>query len=411
MTHTISKAVGTIALSAFLIFSISSCTSEQAANNYDSSSFPIALDNGMHIQAPMQFKNLEVYLITGSADLGNDYTILTDAMNSEQVKVIETGSVNELSISSSSQRAVYVNAGDIVKGGKQDRTLGTDLIVEAMSEPQPVASFCVESGRWQQRGSEELAYFSANDRGLSSRKLKIAAQKEQDQSMVWAEVSNSTYALNSTLSEASDARVDITMNASGSSLELALSSEELEEFKEDYHSYYEDALSKHDDAIGLAYAINGEVFAIDIYNSQVLFADLWPKLIDATIVEAIGEWQGDSVEIAYADPSQLTEIYSADFSKEEVRELNDRTRHISTETSDCYRFETIDKGKDDTWTHISFIKADTSMHYPSRQGMRIDEQSNEAVTIQSFYMDDASYVESEEANANVEELLDEPIER
>lgn len=368
---------------------LTNCDSSPAghAENYDASSFPIALDNGMEIQSPFQFKNLEVYLITGSASNKEDYAILSEAMNKEMVEVSETGTVSELQISSNSQRTVYINAGDIVKGGKQDRTLAYDLIVEGMSEPQPVASFCVESGRWQQRGDEEVGKFSGNYRGLASRNLKIAAQKEMDQGKVWAEVSNTTYALNSTLKDEVSEDIDITANASSSSLDLALSSEELEEFKKEYQTFYQDMLDKHPNAVGLAYAINGEVFAIDIYNNQKLFADLWPKLIDATIVEAIAEFQGDTVQVTYADPNELMALYNADYSKEEVKELNDRTRNIATETNDCFRFETIDKGQEDKWTHISFIKADPEMAINDRSGRGNFFETSEQVNVNDYVED------------------------
>ena len=48
---------------------------------------------------------------------------------------------------------VFIQAGEILRGGRQDRTLGVDFVVPAMSK-LPVPSFCVESGRWHRRGAE-----------------------------------------------------------------------------------------------------------------------------------------------------------------------------------------------------------------------------------------------------------------
>ena len=65
----------------------------------------------------------------------------------------ETGQVNELAIENvSPDRAVFVQAGDIVKGGRQDRVFSQDLVLKPRSGRVPIDAFCVESGRWRQRG-------------------------------------------------------------------------------------------------------------------------------------------------------------------------------------------------------------------------------------------------------------------
>ena len=43
--------------------------------------------------------------------------------------------------------AILVCAGTIVKGGKQDRQIGQDFVVQAETTVN-VESFCVEQGRW-----------------------------------------------------------------------------------------------------------------------------------------------------------------------------------------------------------------------------------------------------------------------
>jgi len=63
-------------------------------------------------------------------------------MERKAVIVHETSEVNELSIENVSQtEEVLVQAGDIVKGGDQDRVLAVDLIMPARSGKVPIAAF------------------------------------------------------------------------------------------------------------------------------------------------------------------------------------------------------------------------------------------------------------------------------
>ena len=49
-----------------------------------------------------------------------------------------------------------MQSGDIVKGGQQDRVLTVSLMLPPKSGRIPIASFCVEQGRWPARGKEDV---------------------------------------------------------------------------------------------------------------------------------------------------------------------------------------------------------------------------------------------------------------
>ena len=83
---------------------------------------------------------------------------------------------------------VFVQSGDIVRGGQQDRVLAVDLIVPARSGKISIAAFCVESGRWEKRGDEEAGKFNGSSDRIASRDLKIAANGSKSQSEVWKKV-------------------------------------------------------------------------------------------------------------------------------------------------------------------------------------------------------------------------------
>src|SRR5687768_12030165 len=83
------------------------------------------------IDEPAIYKNLAVFLIHGEDQAGvGDILTLQEAMAKDVLVVHETSNVNELLVENrSSQFDVFIQAGDIVKGGKQDRVLAVDVIV------------------------------------------------------------------------------------------------------------------------------------------------------------------------------------------------------------------------------------------------------------------------------------------
>ena len=104
------------------------------------------------LSGPYTHENLTIYLIHGEDKLkGKAPLTLDEALEQKKVIVYETKEVNNLSIENVSDEDVFIMAGEIVKGGRQDRLLQYDLIVSAKSGKMPLPAFCVESGRWTQR--------------------------------------------------------------------------------------------------------------------------------------------------------------------------------------------------------------------------------------------------------------------
>ena len=121
-------------------------------------------------------------------------------MEQKCVIVHETGNVGQLEIENLSDVLdLYVQAGDVVKGGRQDRTLGVDFVLPAKSGRVPVPSFCVESGRWRSRASEDVHSFSSSKSYLASKKLRMAAKMRKSLAEVWDKVAETQEALGQAL--------------------------------------------------------------------------------------------------------------------------------------------------------------------------------------------------------------------
>src|SRR5690349_23420732 len=144
---------------------------------------------GYSISGPYTHKNLTVFLVHGKDLLpGKNFLTLQEALAQKKVRVYETKDVNELAIRNFSNQDVYVQAGDIVRGGDQDRMISIDFIVPPRSGRMPIAAFCVESGRWSRRGDEQNAEFSSSVNMMATKDLKLAAKRERSQEAVWKNV-------------------------------------------------------------------------------------------------------------------------------------------------------------------------------------------------------------------------------
>src|SRR5262249_35167472 len=116
----------------------------------------------VRVSGPVIHENLAVYFIHGPSQPGPAPLTLDEGLRNGNVLVRETSNVNSLEIENLGDKPVFVQAGDIVKGGKQDRTLTVSLLLPPKSGAIPIASFCVEHGRWSPRAAENAAKFNSS---------------------------------------------------------------------------------------------------------------------------------------------------------------------------------------------------------------------------------------------------------
>src|SRR5262249_44051686 len=145
----------------------------------------------------------------------------------------------------------------------------------------PLSSFCVESGRWSQRGQESAGHFSNSNDQLATKELKLAAKYRNQQAEVWNRVAQAQEKL------ATNLKSSVKSNESASSLQLTLENKELLQAAGAYTKALSGIIEGDQDVIGYAFAINGKLNSADIYASSALFRKLWPKLLKAAAIEAI----------------------------------------------------------------------------------------------------------------------------
>ena len=87
------------------------------------------------VSGPYTHANLTVFLLHGPNTLPDQKLLtLQEALEQKKAIVHETSQVNELSVENlAGDTGLYLQSGDIVKGGKQDRAIAYDLILPPKS--------------------------------------------------------------------------------------------------------------------------------------------------------------------------------------------------------------------------------------------------------------------------------------
>src|SRR6266446_9848511 len=305
------------------------------------------------LEGPFTQGNLTVFLIHGQDKIkGQTFITLQEALVQRKVIVRETRSVNQLSIENVSREEVFVQSGDIVKGGQQDRMLVVDLILSPRSGKIPIAAFCVENGRWSRRGNEEVTTFNSSSNTVASREVKLAAKERGSQGEVWREVAAAQDKLSANVGG------DVKNEASPTSFQLALENKEVQKTADNYIDALSGIVNGKSDVIGYVFAINGKINSADIYASSVLFKKLWPKLLKASAIEAIAELRRG--EKFSAPPADAVRDFLDDSPKATAKEkdVSSRVQMVTRESSGSVSFETRDRAKSDAWVHRNVIKKD-----------------------------------------------------
>ena len=263
-------------------------------------------DEGSYwLSGPYAHDKLAVYLIHREGGYGGPVPLtLNEAMQQGLIEVIETGEVEELVVRNTGDHEVFIQSGDILKGGKQDRVLITSMIVPPGSGDLSVGVFCVERGRWSGRGGEEASGFSQSTVRLPSSNGRIAlfeqAQRwlapessgaawsdwsdgEDLQSRVWESVGEVQADLAWAMS------LDVADKRSPSSLQLSLENARLASALERYKANLGSLAQRNPDAVGYVFAIDGRIAGGDEFANDGLFRKLWPRQLTAAATEAIAD--------------------------------------------------------------------------------------------------------------------------
>lgn len=299
------------------------------------------------ISGPYTHQNLSVFFVHGRSGAVK-YLSLKEALDQKKVVVHETGQVNELAVENISNQAVFLQGGDIVRGGQQDRVISNDFVLPPKSGRLPVAAFCVELGRWKQRGNESAASFNSSREMAASLPVKLAALAEPNQASVWGEIEK----LQAVLARKVGLGDGVRARQSPSSLALTLESAPMEQAVRGYVEALNRAVDGKSDVVGVVFAVNGEANSGDVYASHELFASMWPKVLKAGAVEAV-RVRSSGKFTAAGTPAIEAFLSAGERGTEWATEVDRRIKLVKRESDREVSIESQERG---AWVHRSYIK-------------------------------------------------------
>jgi hypothetical protein len=243
---------------------------------------PVEVDvdgTAYHIQGPFAHQDLTVFLLCSDRQDEHDYLTLDEGLKQGLVTVTEQEHerVGALQLENQSNRPLYLQEGERLVGGKQDRTIITSLVIPPRSGKTSVPTFCVEHNRWVEGNKGRQFGFSVNP-ALAPKGVRGAAKVEGSQDRVWGCVAAQKVSANKTLQ----------CPNTNSSVNEMLDAPQVQAVSEEYAVALGRALDRAEngDAVGMAIVFNGKIEEVNLYPNRGLFRKLFPRLIRAYAVQA-----------------------------------------------------------------------------------------------------------------------------
>ncbi len=260
---------------------------------------------------PYRVRNLMVFpLYVSRTGDDYDYKSLDEAIDRGYLDVLEKGEgrVSEISVENKSKYYIFLMAGEIIGGGKQNRVIAADVLLRPHSGMVSIPVYCVERGRWVVKTKR---FYSENT--IVTNKLRKLAQEKNNQADVWKEVTD----------VASANRVS---SKTGNFQEIYADEEVQKRIK-----VYEDGLIRLPRrTVGIVATVNNRIVGADIFCNEKLFDKLWRKLLKANSLDAVTDYDDAKKIPSWLDRKAIAQflnrVYRAGFFDEDGVDLGKITK-------------------------------------------------------------------------------------
>ena len=232
---------------------------------------PVAeLIHHLVVHPARHYRGLTVFALTTRRVLDSyDYATLDESLRSGWLTISEVGqgSVPQVTVQNTSSRYIFLMAGELITGGKQNRTIADDVMVPPHSGPITIAVRCIEKGRWQGAASG----FGSKG-GVAAFGIRRQTQSGAGQERVWSEVDERLKALG--------------QSPTGQDLDAAVRSPQVQRVLGEYAEALLPALPRR--SVGLVVARGRAIVGTDVFCSARLFSKLRSKVMNAHALDVLG---------------------------------------------------------------------------------------------------------------------------
>jgi hypothetical protein len=288
---------------------------------------PVTVEADHTIGAGTSFGGLTVFpvLAKDQPDLGR-FVTLDQALEKKAAVVRETdasGSVNTLVIENKGDEGIFVLAGTVVKGGKQDRQIAQDFAI-GPKQTLAVDAFCVEPHRWDasRQGVATQNRFGTY-KTMATSGVRAAGQYKKNQLEVWSKVGevNQQNGKRSATGSLAASLEDGEIAAA----QLALAKKV---------GAFLDGVDPQREVVGMAYAVEGKVRGVRWFANHALYGLYREALFNTAALEAITAERASAGKPKSAAPPLTPEAVKAfidDIDRAQVNEerptLGDNVNH------------------------------------------------------------------------------------
>ncbi len=185
-----------------------------------------------------------------------------------QIKEKPQATVPELFVSNTGRRPIFLMAGELLWGGRQNRTLRKDMLLLPGARHIPAPVYCIEQRRWTGKTG---GFGSGNALAGTALRQQIAGEVEQ--SRVWKQVE-------------ADARANRVSSKSGD-LGAVYQDRAVQGRMEEYAREIKRRLPR--DIVGLVAVERSHIVSSDIFCNPRLFEKLKDKLLSSCVVHPVRE--------------------------------------------------------------------------------------------------------------------------
>jgi hypothetical protein len=224
----------------------------------------------------IEFKNLRIIPIRPKNGFGNKaphVISLSQAMKQGIATISERGTastenVHYLRINNHSDQTIYISSGEIVSGGRQDRIIAQDTLLEPNGRDQYISAMCVEELRW----SDKERKFSYEN--FANPALRKVLDESKNQVLIWREIAK----------QLGENKIP---NKSSAYLSR-IADKRMIQVNDDYYQYFHGRFRAADSTIvGFVCMTGDTVMGADIYASSDLFYNQLDPLLKGYCDQAV----------------------------------------------------------------------------------------------------------------------------